>query len=405
MWTTRHGALIGSEATVVQVDVEEQALGRNRPIAFGVVGDVRLTALAAAESMTARVDGGYRTTDVGQRIAAVGRWRDVAIEDTSTETRIDPRVLTTALDDILPDERVLATDSGNFQGYPSAFLSVPDEFGFCMTQAYQSIGLGLATTIGAALAQPDRLAVAALGDGGALMGVSELDTVVRLGLPMVVVVYNDDGYGAEVHHFGPDRSRPRDGRVPRHRHRRHLPRASASTQSPCATWPISTPSRHGSTGHASGRCWSTPKSSRTGRRGGWRRPFAATDTVPPGRPAAGTSGCSDQLAEVGAEHGDVLECRQVGPRRAITVEEVEEDHIVVRQQHRFRRAALTAQRELDDIAFPDGSLGCVHALIIRQRHGMHMKATWRSAGDPRRGGPRGPDHGDRSHTVHRSSRR
>ena len=36
------------------------------------------------------------------------------------------------------------------------------------------------------------------------MGASELDTVVRLGLPMVVVVYDDEGYGAEVHHFGPD---------------------------------------------------------------------------------------------------------------------------------------------------------------------------------------------------------
>ena len=35
------------------------------------------------------------------------------------------------------------------------------------------------------------------------MAVAELDTVVRLGLPMVVVVYNDDAYGAEVHHFGP----------------------------------------------------------------------------------------------------------------------------------------------------------------------------------------------------------
>ena len=46
--------------------------------------------------------------------------------------------------------------------------------------------------------------VAALGDGGALMGVSELETVVRLGLPMVVVVYDDEAYGAEVHHFGPD---------------------------------------------------------------------------------------------------------------------------------------------------------------------------------------------------------
>jgi thiamine pyrophosphate-dependent acetolactate synthase large subunit-like protein len=83
------------------------------------------------------------------------------------------------------------------------FLEVPDEFGFCFTQAFQSIGLGLSTAIGAALARPDRLPVAALGDGGALMGASELETVVRLGLPMVVVVYDDAAYGAEVHHFGP----------------------------------------------------------------------------------------------------------------------------------------------------------------------------------------------------------
>ncbi len=105
---------------------------------------------------------------------------------------------------MLPYERVVSVDSGNFMGYPSMFLSVPDEQGFCFTQAFQSIGLGLATAIGAALARPDRLAVAALGDGGCLMAAAELDTVVRLGLPMVVIVYNDDAYGAEVHHFGPD---------------------------------------------------------------------------------------------------------------------------------------------------------------------------------------------------------
>jgi thiamine pyrophosphate-dependent acetolactate synthase large subunit-like protein len=46
--------------------------------------------------------------------------------------------------------------------------------------------------------------VAALGDGGALMGIAELETAVRLGLPLVVVVYDDEAYGAEVHHFGPD---------------------------------------------------------------------------------------------------------------------------------------------------------------------------------------------------------
>jgi thiamine pyrophosphate-dependent acetolactate synthase large subunit-like protein len=203
MWTTSHGTLIGPDATVVQVDIEPGALGRNRPVSFGVVGDVRATAVATAASLPSRTDCGHRSPDVAHRIAREGRWRDVAIEDTSTSERIDPRVLSAALDDLLPRERVVAIDSGNFMGYPSAYLGVPDEFGYCMTQAFQSIGLGLATAIGAALAQPDRLAVAALGDGGALMGASELETVVRLAVPMLVLVYNDAAYGAEVHHFGP----------------------------------------------------------------------------------------------------------------------------------------------------------------------------------------------------------
>ncbi|HVV21393.1 MAG TPA: thiamine pyrophosphate-dependent enzyme, partial [Pseudonocardiaceae bacterium] len=137
------------------------------------------------------------------RIAA-SRWRDVPFDDRSTPDRIDPRTLSVLLDDTLPAERVIGVDSGNFMGYPSAYLSVPDERGFCFTQAFQSIGLGLATTIGAALAQPDRLPIAALGDGGGLMSIAELETVNRLRLPMVIVVYNDAGYGAEFHHFGPD---------------------------------------------------------------------------------------------------------------------------------------------------------------------------------------------------------
>ena len=139
-----------------------------------------------------------------------GRYRSYAGDHVRDDTGggagglIDPRTLSIALDDLLPRERVLSIDSGNFMGYPSMFLSVPDEWGFCFTQAFQSIGLGLSTAIGAALAQPHRLAVAALGDGGALMSAAELDTVVRLGLPMLVVVYNDEAYGAEVHHFGPE---------------------------------------------------------------------------------------------------------------------------------------------------------------------------------------------------------
>ncbi|MGY2004779.1 thiamine pyrophosphate-binding protein [Blastococcus sp. SYSU DS1024] len=203
MWTMRHGRLIAEDAVVVQVDDDAAAIGAQREVALGVVGDVRAVAEAAAARLEP-VAGGYRSPEVRSAIAARGRWRDEPYGDGGDGGRIDPRALTVALDDLLPAERVVAVDSGNFMGYPSMFLDVPDEQGFCFTQAFQSVGLGLATAIGAALARPDRLPVAALGDGGTLMGAAELETVVRLGLPMVVVVYDDAGYGAEVHHFGPD---------------------------------------------------------------------------------------------------------------------------------------------------------------------------------------------------------
>jgi acetolactate synthase I/II/III large subunit len=223
MWTTRHGKLIGTGATLIQVDDDATALGAHRPVHLGVVGDVAETARAVADALLPDREGeprsvrpkkeddggsagtaGYRSPALRERIAREVRWRDVPFTDDSDGQRIDPRALSIALDDLLPAERTVAVDSGNFMGYPSMYLSVPDEAGFCFTQAFQSIGLGLASAIGAAVARPDRLTVAALGDGGALMGVSELETVVRLGIPMVVVVYDDEAYGAEVHHFGPD---------------------------------------------------------------------------------------------------------------------------------------------------------------------------------------------------------
>jgi acetolactate synthase I/II/III large subunit len=205
MWTLRHGRLIGPDATVIQVDHESAALGAHRPVDLGVLGDVTATAQAAAAALEpGQQAAGYRSARLRERLGSEIRWRDVPYADDSDESRIDPRTLTIALDDLLPAERIVAVDSGNFMGYPSMYLSVPDADGFCFTQAYQSIGLGLASAIGSAIARPDRLTVAALGDGGALMSISELETVVRLGLPMVILIYDDEAYGAEVHHFGPD---------------------------------------------------------------------------------------------------------------------------------------------------------------------------------------------------------
>ncbi|MFF4595984.1 thiamine pyrophosphate-binding protein [Amycolatopsis sp. NPDC001319] len=205
MWTTRHGALIGADARVVQVDLDPAAIGRHRAVDLGLWGGVAETARAATallRSGGAEPKTGYRRTELGERLRTGLRWNQLPFDDASTEDRIDPRTLSARLNELLPAERTVSVDSGNFLGYPSMYLDVPDEYGFCFTQAFQSVGLGLASAIGTALAQPDRVPVAALGDGGFLMGISELETAVRLGLPLLVVVYNDAMYGAEVHHFG-----------------------------------------------------------------------------------------------------------------------------------------------------------------------------------------------------------
>ena len=204
MWTMRHGRLISPGTKVVQIDVEDASLGANRQIALGVLGDSALTAddvLEALRRIQPAPAEKYRTEQNALDIKQGARWRDVETPDLSTATSIDPRVISRELDSILPADRIVAVDSGNFMGYPSQYLAVPDEFGFCFTQAFQAIGLGLYTAIGAAVARPDRLPVLGAGDGGFLMGISELETAVRLKLPLVCIVYNDAAYGAEVHHF------------------------------------------------------------------------------------------------------------------------------------------------------------------------------------------------------------
>ncbi|HKC20661.1 MAG TPA: thiamine pyrophosphate-dependent enzyme, partial [Candidatus Dormibacteraeota bacterium] len=203
MWTTRRGHLIGRSAKVVQVDVDEDALGAHRAIDLGVTGDCAEVARAVADALVSSPSHGWRSDSVAERLRH-GGWREQPFEDVSGDGRIDPRALSIGLHGLLPAERTLAVDSGHFMGWPPMYMDVPDGGAFVFTQSFMSIGLGLATGIGAAIALPERLTVIALGDGGALMSLPELETLGRLGLDALVVVYNDAAYAAEVHHFAPE---------------------------------------------------------------------------------------------------------------------------------------------------------------------------------------------------------
>ncbi|HEY3019850.1 MAG TPA: thiamine pyrophosphate-binding protein [Solirubrobacteraceae bacterium] len=194
-WTTRRGELIGAHARIVQCDSDPTALREHVPL----LGDAGAAARALANELERRgVHAGPHRWDL-EALGDAG-WQIAGETGPGT---VDPRSLLIHLDAKLPAQRTLATDAGHFQGFPPMHLRVPDAQGFVMTQAFQSIGLGVATGIGAAIARPDRPAVAVVGDGGLMMSLGELDSAAAQRLALLVVVLDDGAYGAEVHHFGP----------------------------------------------------------------------------------------------------------------------------------------------------------------------------------------------------------
>ena len=94
--------------------------------------------------------------------------------------------------------RNIVYDAGNFLGIVP-YLSVPGPGHFKLTSDFASIGLGFGTALGVAKARPDETTVLVIGDGGFLMTMGELETVVREDLPLVIVLMNDCAYGAELH--------------------------------------------------------------------------------------------------------------------------------------------------------------------------------------------------------------
>ncbi len=203
-WTTKHGALIAPSAKVAQFDIDARAIGRNQPADVAVLGDARagVRALTTELERRSHANTGFRTPELAAQIAA-RRWVDEPYEDAGTDEWIDPRTLTIELNKLLPANRTIAVDSGHFTGYPSMYLDVAAPRSWLFANGFQAVGLGLGNAIGAAIARPDVLTVAAIGDGGAFLSLAELETAARLKLTLLVLIYDDMAYGAEVHHFEP----------------------------------------------------------------------------------------------------------------------------------------------------------------------------------------------------------
>ena len=209
MWTMRHGALIGPGCVVVQVDDDDAAIGAHRPVQLGILGDVAETARA----VTAALRGLPPDSGPGGRLPVAG--------DPAADRRRGPlaRRSLRGRERRGPDRPEDAVHRAGrpaasrprgrrglrqLHGLPEHVPVRPGRAGLLLHPGLPvggpGPGLGHRGRAGAPGPADRRRARRRRGADG----ISELETVVRLGLPMVIVVYDDEAYGAEVHHFRPN---------------------------------------------------------------------------------------------------------------------------------------------------------------------------------------------------------
>ena len=196
-WTTSFGTFVPA-VPLIQVDSKRVNIGKFSNADVAVVGDARLVAEQLLDALPDRSEEEkpFHSQDVRQSLAKfdpAGEFRPA-----HTARTIDPRSLGIALDRLLPENRNLVYDAGNFLGIVP-YISVPGPGHFKFTNNFASIGLGFGAALGVAKARPDSTTVLVVGDGGFLMTLGELETVVREDLPLVIIVMNDCAYGAELH--------------------------------------------------------------------------------------------------------------------------------------------------------------------------------------------------------------
>ncbi|WP_345472217.1 thiamine pyrophosphate-binding protein [Glutamicibacter ectropisis] len=194
-FTMRFGELISQSATLIQIDLGTAAT--NARVDYFATADAQSAATELLDTVKDAQSNWCAELDLSDlRSRPVG---DDVVED----GLLDPRRVASELEKILPANRVLVQDGGHFIGWGPMYWSTTGARSLtCVGTAYQSIGLGIASMVGAGAAAQGRTVVLAAGDGGFLMGLADLESIIRTIDSGVIVIYNDSAYGAEVHQYG-----------------------------------------------------------------------------------------------------------------------------------------------------------------------------------------------------------
>ncbi len=218
-----HGKLFNAGAKIVHINIDPEEVDRNRPADVALVGDAGRALTQLADLLEGKADPQkYAPWREALDGAAAASLASFAAQSGSDQTPIHPARLMKEIDEFLQPEDTLALDGGDTSIWMNMVRTNHRPGGSIESGLFGCLGVGLPYAAAAKMLEPERRVFAVVGDGSLGFNFMEFHTAVRLNLPIVVIVNNDQAWGMIRHshqlRFGMDRHPCTDlGYVPYHK--------------------------------------------------------------------------------------------------------------------------------------------------------------------------------------------
>ena len=196
--------LVSPDALLIHVSIDPDVVGLNFPTHLGVLADARtflealLDGCDRLEAYPSVASSAYMAGLAEQREAWRERRAGLAAQDGSDGRRMRPEAIMAEIESQMAGDAVLVADTGYSAAWAGALVEMSSA-GRNFLRADGSLGWAFPASLGAQLAAPDRQVVCVIGDGGIGYHIADVETAVRLGLPVVVVVLNNQTLAFEEH--------------------------------------------------------------------------------------------------------------------------------------------------------------------------------------------------------------
>jgi pyruvate dehydrogenase (quinone) len=178
------------DATVIQIDIRGEQIGRRTKVDLGLVGDVKCTLAALGPRLVSKADDKHLNAALSHYSEARKSQDDLATAEPE-QGPIHPQYVAKVLDELAEDDAIFTCDVGTPTIWAARYLHMNGRRRLLGSFNHGSMANALPQAIGAQVSHPDRQVISLSGDGGLAMLMGDLLSLPQLKLPVKTIVFNN----------------------------------------------------------------------------------------------------------------------------------------------------------------------------------------------------------------------